>query len=171
MGRKSKAKDHISSLQETNHTNNDDPNDLYRKRLRSWKPPSTQLKSNHVINDKIIPIRRSTMYTYPFNLKNNRQSNLSNTILSESLTTESAFYCPSISNISIQTTGDLNNNHVTTLNIENNKRKNNRLSSESLSSQFSQIKTLDILSYPNDAKNISTKRSSTNKIQLTCTFI
>jgi hypothetical protein len=174
MGRKSNIKDHISSLPETDHTNNDDPNDLYRKRLRSWKPSSTQLKSNRVINDEIIPIHRSTMYTFPINLSNDRQSNLSNTILSESLTTQSAFYCSSISNISIQTTGDLNNNHVTTLNIENNKRKNNTLSSESLSSQLSQIKTLEILSNPNDAKNINTKQSSNNNnnnIQFTCTFI
>lgn len=168
MGRKSNTTtDHISSPSETNH----DINDLYRKRLRSWKQTSTELKSNHIINDDVIPLHRSTMYTYPINLNNDRQSILSSTILSESLTTESAFYCPSISNISIQTTRDLNNNHVTTVNIENNKRKNNTSSCESLSSQFSQIKTLEILSNPNDTKNINTKRLSTNNLQLTCTFI
>jgi hypothetical protein len=168
MGRKSNIKDHVSSPPETNHTHNDD---LYRKRLRSWKQTSTSLKSNHIINDEAIPLHRSTMYTYPINLSNDRQSIFSSTIFSESLTTESAFYCPSRSNISIQTTGDLNNNHVTTLNIEKKKRKNDTLSCESLSSEFSQTKTLEILSNSNDGKNINTKRSSTNNLQLACTFI
>jgi hypothetical protein len=172
MGRKSNTKDHLCLTDETNQTNNNDNNDLYRKRLRSWNQTSTQLKSNHTINDEVAPFHRSTIYTYPINLNHDRQSTLSNTILSESLTTESAFYCPSISYTSIQTTGDINNNQVTTSNLENRKRKNNSLSlSESLSSQCSQIKTLEILTNTNDEKNISTNRSSSNNLQLTCMFI
>jgi hypothetical protein len=169
MGRKSNTKDHLCVLDETNETDN---NDLYRKRLRSWKPISTQSKSNHTINDEVTVLHRSTIYTYPINLNHDRQSILSNTILSESLTTESAFYCPSISSISIQTTDDINNNHITTSNLEDRKRKNSSSSSfENLSSQCSQIKTQEILPNLNNGKNISTNRSSSNNLQLTCMFI
>jgi hypothetical protein len=172
MGRKSTGKDQVFPSPETNQTNNNGTNDLYRKRLRSWNQPSTKLKSNHVINDEVTSLHRSTMYTYPINLNNDRPSILSSTILSESLTTdENAFYRSSISYSSSQTTGDLNNNHVTTLNIENKKRKNNTLSCESLLSQFSQIKTFETLSNRNNPKNISTKQSSNNNLQLTCMFI
>jgi hypothetical protein len=171
MGRKSNAKNHLSSFPDTNQTNNNDTNDLYRKRLRSWKQTSTPLKSNHLSNDEVIPPHRSTMYTYPINLNHNRQRSSSRTIFSESLTTdESAFYGPSISYTSIETTGDLNNNHVMTMNVENKKRKTNTSSCESLSSQFSLIKTREILSISNNAQNISSNRISTNNLQLTCTF-
>lgn len=170
MGRKSKAKDLICSPSDTDYKNNDKTKDLYRNRLRSSKQTSTSLKSKHLINDHDKLFHKSTMYTYPIKLTNEHRSHLSNTICSESLTTESAFYGQSISNTSIQTAGDLNNNHVTTLNIENRKRKNSTSSYESLSSEFSQMKTNDILFNPYDTKNIKTKQSSMNNLQLTCMF-
>ncbi len=172
MGRKSNNKDHLSQSHKTNQTNTNDSNDLYRKRLRSWKQTSTQLKSNHTtINDECEPLHRSTIYTYPIHLNHDHQSIPSSAILSESLTRNSAFYCPSISYTSIQTIGDVNNNHVTTMNIETKKRKNDLSSCESFSSQFSQIKTLDILTNTNDEKNIGIEQLSSNNLQLTCTFI
>jgi hypothetical protein len=173
MGRKSNAKDHISSPPEINLPNID----LYRKRLRSWKQTSTSLKSNHaslspsINDDSVKPFSKSTIYTYPINRNNNRPTNLSNTVLSESLTTESAFYCPSISYTSIPTAANWNNNHVTTLNIKEKKRKNSTSSCESLSSQFSQNQPLEMLPNPNDEKNINMKQSSTTNLQLTCRFI
>ncbi|CAF4080511.1 unnamed protein product [Rotaria sp. Silwood2] len=173
MRQRSNAKDHVPLSSETKHTNNDDTNGLYRKRLRSWKRPSTRFKSNHVpvtssiINNDVRPPYRSTIYTYPIKPTDDHSNILSRTVLSESLTTESAFYCPSISYSSIQTTGDLNNNHVTTLNIEKKKREYSTLSCESLSSQFSQIKTFDILPDPNNEKHINTNQSSINNLQLT----
>lgn len=169
MGRKSNVKDQNSSSPEINLPTNNDTNDLYRKRLRSWKQTTTQCKSNHsrsFIDNEVIPFPKSTIYTYPINLNNNHQTNVSNTILSESLTTESAFYGPSISCASIQTNSNLNNNHVTTLHIEDKKRRNSTLSCESLSSQLSQSKTLELLPNPNNDK-----QSSTNTLQLACMLI
>jgi len=177
MGRKSNAQDHMPSSPQTNNIHNVDTNDLYRKRLRSWKRTPTKLKSkqisvpSEITTNDVIPLHRSTIYTYPINFNSTRQRISSNTILSDSLTTESAFYCPSISYTSVQTIADLNNNHVTTLNIEKKKRKNSTTSCESLSSQLSQIKTFEMLSNPNDGKNIITQQSSTNNLQLTCMFI
>ncbi|CAF4616126.1 unnamed protein product, partial [Rotaria magnacalcarata] len=56
----------------------------------------------------------------------------------------------------MKTIGDLNNNQVTTLKVQNQKRKNSTLSCESLSSQLSQIKTCDMLPDPNDEKLTNT---------------
>ncbi|CAF3617696.1 unnamed protein product [Rotaria sp. Silwood1] len=173
MRRRSNTKNHVSVSSKTNYTNDDNTNGLYRKRLRSWKRTSTRLNPNHlsvtssVINNDVRPLYRSTIYTYPINPNDDHSNILSRTVLSESLTTESAFYCPSISYTSIQTTGDLNNNHVTTLNIQKKKRKYSTLSCESLSSQFSQIETYDMLPDPNNDKHINTNQSSINNLQLT----
>ena len=109
----------------TRKETDDNRNELYRKRLRSWK--STSVNSNEITTTTTTN-HKSTMFTYPMPS--------SNTILSESSTIESVFYCPTISYTSMQTIGDLNNNnHVTTLHNESNKRKYQRFSRESFSSE------------------------------------
>ncbi|CAF0881684.1 unnamed protein product [Rotaria sordida] len=174
MRRRPNNKDQISLSSKTNYINENNTNNLYQKRLRSWNRTLTRLKSNHtsvtslIMNNDVRPPYKSTIYTYPINITNNRSNILSHTVLSESLTTESAFYCPSISYTSIQTIGDLNNNHVTTLNIQNKKRQHSTLSCENLSSQLSQIKTFDMLPDPNYEKHININQSSiNNNLQLT----
>ncbi|CAF0763300.1 unnamed protein product [Adineta steineri] len=174
MGRKSNVKDHIISPPETNST---DTNGLYEKRLRSWKRKPTSSRRNQipvssaVDNEEVLPLAKSTIYTYPININNDHQQRiLSNTIMSDSLTTDSAFYCSSISNSSIQTTADLNNNHVTTLNVDNRKRKNSAILYENLSNQFSQMNRSEILSNPNDENSITEQQSSTTTRHLTCMF-
>ncbi|CAF3869808.1 unnamed protein product [Adineta steineri] len=171
MGRKSNVKDHIISPPETNST---DTNGLYEKRLRSWKRKPTSSRRNQipvssaVDNEEVLPLAKSTIYTYPININNDHQQRiLSNTIMSDSLTTDSAFYCSSISNSSIQTTADLNNNHVTTLNVDNRKRKNSAILYENLSNQFSQMNRSEILSNPNDENSITEQQSSTTTRHLT----
>jgi hypothetical protein len=168
MGRKSNAKDLVLSPPEIITTNDDDSNNQYRKRLRSWKQPSAQLKSHHSFDsssdndNNVVSYRKSTIYTYPINLSNDRQSASSTTVFSESLTTQSEFCCPSPSGHSIRTVDDFNNNHIITLDIEEKKRQNCAPSCERFSNQISQIKTLDILPNPNQLSN--------NNLQLTCTL-
>ncbi|CAF3589033.1 unnamed protein product [Rotaria socialis] len=173
MKRRSNDKDYITLSSSINHINNDNTNNIYQKRLRSWKRKLTPSKHNRtccespIVNEEVEPFYRSTIYTYPINLKYDQANTVSHTVLSESVTTESAFYSPSISYTSMKTNGDLNNNQVTTLNVQNQKRKNSTLSCESLSSQLSQIKTFDMLPDPNDEKLTNTKQSSLNNLQLT----
>ncbi|UJR31009.1 hypothetical protein I4U23_018520 [Adineta vaga] len=167
MGRKSNAKDHLSSEPNMNQNDGRDPNDLYRKRLRSWKRSRTEFKTNQksipsIDNpDVVLPLQKSTIYTYPMKFNNTHQCIQSNTRHLESSTTESAFLCPSISNTSIQTMADVNNNHVTVLNIEKKKRKYQTSSCESLTSRSSQTKTRDVLLNVNNARN-------SNILQQTC---
>ena len=168
MRRKPNTQEQVPVSTETNQL---DTNELYRKRLRSWKQRPPQLQSNQIINDEVTPLQRSTMYTYPIKLTNDHQSIMSTTVRSQSSINESVFYCPSISYTSMQTTGDLNNNHVTTLNMENKKRKNYAISYESLSSQLPGTKIPEAGSLMDELNNISTKRSSMSNLQLTCELI
>ncbi|CAF5184740.1 unnamed protein product, partial [Rotaria magnacalcarata] len=115
MKRRSNDKDYITLSSPTN------PNNIYQKRLRSWRRKLTPSKHNRtccesrIANEEVEPFYRSTIYTYPINLKYDQTNTVSRTVLSESVTTESAFYSPSISYTSMKTIGDLNNNQVTTL--------------------------------------------------------
>lgn len=155
MRRRSNSKSHMT----------DDNNNFYRKRLRSWRQTSTTKPDDNInnkthaystVNDEIEPIYRSTIYTYPINLKDsNPHTSSSRTILSES-----AFYCPSISHpshTSIAKFGDLNNNHVITMNTQ--KRKDQTTSCESLTSQCSQLQTFDTILNTNDKKLINPQKS------------
>ena len=177
MVHKSVPRDSFSTPQKNNppdnnnNNNNNDSDNPYRKRLRSWKQPSTEEKYGSPTNDKILPSHRSTIYRYPIPLNQDHQSIPSSAILSESLTVKSAFYRPSPSSTSIQTINDVNNNHVPTRNPDNRKRKTDSLSNESLSSQASRIATLETVSDLIDRENIRIKRTSDSHVHITRLFI
>lgn len=153
MGRKSNAKDRPPSEQSIKTSD-----DTYRKRLRSWKQPRTQLKSKQIPivspdnEDLSVPLHKSTIYTYPMKLNPNPYSVPpdTNTRQKESCATGSVFYCPSISDTSVQSITDLNNNHITTLNVDKRKKKQQTSSCESLSGRSSPIKTPVLFPSAND---------------------
>ena len=151
MGRKSTPKESPSVPQKINPIDNNP----YRKRLRSWKEPPIEMRSN----DPITPSRRSTIYTYPIHLNHDHRSIPSSAIISENLTMESAFYRPSISSASIRTANHVNNNHLSTVNVENRKRKTSSSSCESLCSDGSQKIV--------DEKTIEKQRLSSNNLHVT----
>lgn len=174
MVRKSVPKESFSTSQKTNPTNNNnDSNNPYRKRLRSWKQPSIEEKYDSPANDEILPSYRSTIYRYPIPLNQDHQSMPSSAILSESLTVKSAFYRPSPSSTSIQTINDINNNHVPTPrgNPDNRKRKTSSSSNESLSSKASRITTLETVSDLIDREHTRIKRTSDSHLHITRVFI
>ena len=177
MRQKSNIRNHNSLSRGTNHTNNDDTDNQYRKRLRSWKQESNSLKSGYVsvspsiINDDAESSNKSTIYIYPINYTNDHQRISSRTVLSESLTTESAFYCPSMSYMSTQTADGLNNNHVTTSNTQNRKRKYCRLSCESFIDRSSHIDKLEMLPDQDNEKDFPTKYSFEHNLELKHTSI
>lgn len=152
MGRKSESFSSPQKIDPTD-TNNNDLDNPYRKRLRSWKQPITDEKHGSSDNDKILPSHRSTIYRYPIPLNQDHQSMPSSAILSESFTMKSAFYRPSTSSTSVQTINDVNNNHIPTRNPDNRKRKTSSLSNES-SSQTSRITTMETVSDLIEQKNI-----------------
>ena len=132
----------------------------YERRLRSWKrksiPSSVQSSS---VDNNTFSSRKSTIYTYPVQCKRDHHSSrLPSTIFSESVTSESAFFAPSISYQPSRIADGLNNNHVTTLNGVGMKRKTSSTSScRTLSSRSS---LTEPLSDPNE---------DTDSLQLICT--
>lgn len=158
MGRKSNTKGAVPAPPESSEIDDDqNTNGLYKKRLRSWKRTPTKSNANQMNNAETASYHRSTMYTFPIQLRHDPPSVRSNTVLSETSTPESVFYCPTIST-SMQTTGDLNNNHVTTWNLENTKRKYQTISRESLFSEEPYIQRAKIAT------------SANNDPPLTCNF-
>lgn len=129
---------------------------IYQKRLRSWKRKSTPSSVQSSLADNNAESqRKSTIYTYPIRYKRDQSS----TLFSDSLTNESAFFSPSVSYPPpLRTADGLNNNHVTTLNGTEKKRKTSSTSSrQSLSSRSS---LTEPLSNPDE---------ETDSLELICT--
>ena len=172
MEHKSNKKDYLSFSRKSYSIPSQGTNNLYRKRLRSWKRSATPSESSStsipsaLIDSKTISTRKSTIYTFPLRSNADQQSRVSNPVLTESLTSQqSAFYASTIPHPSIRLGDDLNNNHMATFNeIETTmrtKRKTCRSNSvESLASQSLKSPSMEIITQP----------ISHDSLQLICEF-
>lgn len=185
MEHKSNKKDYLSFSRKSYSIPSQGTNNVYRKRLRSWKPDPIPSKSSStsipstMIDANTISTRKSTIYTFPLRPNTSQsQSQTTNTILSETLTNQSAFYASTVPHPSIRLGDDLNNNHVNTFNdIETqmkNKRKTFRSASiESLTSRSSKSSSMEIITEPISNDNLQLicefqRRFSKNSVQVYC---
>lgn len=154
MARHSNSRDYLAFAPKSYSIPSQGSNNLYRKRLRSWKRSSSPSKSSissSLIENKTISARKSTIYTFPIHRPTDQQSEFSNTIPSESVTSQSqsAFYASSIPHSSIRIIGeDLNNNN----HFERKRKHLRSASNESLASH-------------------SLKSPSMESLQLICSFL
>ena len=148
MRRKSNAADGPSLPSSDAPLSNDDCSDhRYRKRLRSWKKrssrpqPTPSSNASSMLDSSPNTRRKSTIYTYPIDMNEEIPDRRSSTMLSRSLTSESAFFSPSVPCQYIPSGNYLNNNYVPA----QNKRKMSVASScESLLSRLSPIHTTEL---------------------------
>jgi hypothetical protein len=149
MRRKSNAADEPSlPSSDAPLTNDACSNNRYRKRLRSWKqcssrpeptPPSSNAST--MLDSSTNSRRKSTIYTYPIDMNELSPQRQSSTLLSRSLTSESAFFSPSVPCQYIPSGNYLNNNYVP---AQSKRRMSVASSCESLLSRLSPIHTSEL---------------------------
>ena len=161
MEPKSSKKDSLSYSRKSYSIPSQGTNNLYRKRLRSWKRSPTPIPSA-LTDSETISTQKSTIYTFPLRPNGtDQQSENSNAVLTESFTSEqTAFYASTIPHPSGRLGDDLNNNHMASFNEVDTKRETKRKIGRSNSTESSASQSLEIITHP----------ISNESLQLICEF-
>ena len=172
MRRRSNAS-HEPSLPSSDdpRSNDDCSNNRYRKRLRSWKQrssrpePTPSSHASSLLDSSTNSRRKSTIYTYPIDMNGENPRRQSSTMLSRSLTSESAFFSPSVPCHYIPSGNYLNNNYVPA----QNKRKMSVASScESLSSRLSPTRSTELNQTQQRPVDVDQRRFSCTCFRTSC---